>query len=129
MPDRPLSPHLGVYKFKYTLLSSILNRITGGALSAGLLVLAYWLMALASGRESYEQAVVVLSHPFLKLIYAGLTFTFVYHLLAGVRHLVWDTARGMERRQAQWSSWLIGGLSVVLTVAIIAIAVLRPGAP
>ncbi len=75
MPDRPLSPHLGVYKFKYTLLSSITNRITGCALSAGLLVLAYWLTALASGAEAYDKALMVLSHPFFKLIFAGFAFS------------------------------------------------------
>jgi succinate dehydrogenase / fumarate reductase cytochrome b subunit len=120
MPDRPLSPHLGVYKFKYTLLSSILNRITGCALAAGLLVLAFWLMALASGPEAYARALVVLSHPLLKLIYAGLAFTFSYHLMAGIRHLVWDTGRGLEKRQSQQSAWLVGALSVVLTFALIA---------
>ena len=129
MPDRPLSPHLGVYKFKYTLLSSILNRLTGLALAIGLVVLAYWLMALAGGRESYDRAVVVLSHPFFKLIYAGLIFTFAYHLLAGIRHLVWDTGRGMEKRQSQQSAWLIGVLSVVVTVLLIGWALFRTGAP
>src|SRR5882672_4898157 len=93
MPDRPLSPHVWMYKFKYTLFTSILNRVAGCALTAGLLILVYWLMALASGAESYSKAVVVLSHPLLKLIYVGLAFTFSYHLMAGVRHLVWDTGR------------------------------------
>lgn len=120
MPDRPLSPHLGVYKFKYTLMSSILNRITGCALAAGLLVLAFWLMALASGPESYARSQVVLSHPLLKLIYAGLAFTFSYHLIAGIRHLIWDTGRGLEKRQSQQSAWLVGALSILFTVALLA---------
>jgi succinate dehydrogenase / fumarate reductase cytochrome b subunit len=120
MPDRPLSPHVWMYKFKYTLFTSILNRVTGCALTAGLLILVYWLMALASGAESYSKAVVVLSHPLFKLIYAGLTFTFSYHLMAGVRHLVWDTGRGLEKRQSQQSAWLIGALSVVLTFVLVA---------
>ena len=120
MPDRPLSPHVWMYKFKYTLFTSILNRVTGGALTAGLLILVYWLMALASGAEPYSKAVVVLSHPLLKLIYVGLAFTFSYHLMAGVRHLVWDTGRGLEKRQSQQSAWLIGALSVVLTFVLVA---------
>ena len=119
MPDRPLSPHVWMYKFKYTLFTSILNRITGCVLTAGLLILVYWLMALASGAESYARAVVVLSHPLFKLIYAGVAFTFSYHLMAGIRHLVWDTGRGMEKRQAQQSAWLIGAVALGLTFALI----------
>jgi succinate dehydrogenase / fumarate reductase cytochrome b subunit len=108
-----------MYKFKYTLFTSILNRITGCVLTAGLLILVYWLMALASGAESYSKALVVLSHPLFKLIYAGLAFTCSYHLMAGIRHLVWDTGRGMEKRQAQQSAWLIGAVALGLTFALI----------
>jgi succinate dehydrogenase / fumarate reductase, cytochrome b subunit len=128
MPDRPLSPHLGVYKFKYTLLSSITNRITGGALTAGLLVLAYWLMALASGAEAYDRALMVLAHPFFKLIFVGLAFSVAYHFVAGIRHLIWDTGRGLEKRQSQQSAWLVGVLSVLLTLGLIAWAARRMGA-
>ncbi len=120
MPERPLSPHVWMYKFKYTLFTSILNRITGCALTAGLLILMYWLMSLASGAESYSNAVVVLSHPLFKLIFAGLAFAFSYHLMAGIRHLVWDTGRGLEKRQSQQSAWLIGAAAVVLTFALVA---------
>jgi len=127
MPDRPLSPHLSVYKFKYTLLSSILNRITGLALTAGLLVLGYWLVALSQGAEAYAKAEVVLSHPFFKLIFAGLAFAFAYHLLAGIRHLVWDTGRGLERRQSQQSAWAVGVISVLLTAVLVYWACTRAG--
>jgi succinate dehydrogenase / fumarate reductase cytochrome b subunit len=129
MSNRPLSPHLSVYKFKYTFISSFLNRITGCALTATLLALVYWLMALASGPESYDRAVVVLSHPFFKLIFAGATFAFAYHLVAGIRHLVWDTGRGLEKRQSQTSAWLVGALSVLLTLGLIAWAGYRMAAP
>ena len=127
--NRPLSPHLSVYKFKYTLLSSILNRIAGGGLTAGLLVLVYWLMALANGPESYAKAVMVLSHPVFKLIFAGFAFAFAYHFVAGIRHLIWDTGRGLEKHQSQKSAWLVGALSVLLTLGLIAWACLRMGAP
>ncbi|HEV7714938.1 MAG TPA: succinate dehydrogenase, cytochrome b556 subunit [Steroidobacteraceae bacterium] len=129
MPDRPLSPHLSVYRFKYTLLSSILNRMTGLGLTAGLLVLAYWLIAVSQGPEAYAKAYVVLSHPLFKLIFAGLAFAFSYHLVAGVRHLVWDTGRGLEKSQSQKSAWLVGAVSVVLTLALIVWACRRMGAP
>ena len=128
MSNRPLSPHLSVYKFKYTLFSSILNRATGLALAVGLVILAYWLMALASGPESYATAGMVLAHPVFKLIYAGLVFTFSYHLVAGIRHLIWDTGRFMEKRQSQVSAWLVVAISIVITLALLGWAFTRTGA-
>ena len=119
MPDRPLSPHAGVYKFKYTIVSSFLNRITGLALTFGLLPLVYWLMALADGREAYARAAVVLANPFFKLIYLGLAFSFCYHLVAGFRHLIWDTGHGLEKRQSQQSAWIVIGVSVLLTAVLV----------
>ena len=118
MPPRPLSPHLSVYKFKYTLMTSILNRITGLALSAGLLLLVCWLMAVGGGSHAQARAMRVLSLPIMKLVYAGLIFAFCYHLAAGIRHLVWDTGRGLERAQSQRSAWLVALLSVILTLVI-----------
>lgn len=118
MRDRPLSPHLSVYKFKYTLVTSISHRISGLILSVGLLVLVYWLMAIANGEPAYSRATVVLSHWFFKLVYAGLLVAFVYHLVAGIRHLVWDTGRGLEREQSRRSAWLIGAITLVLVCVL-----------
>jgi succinate dehydrogenase / fumarate reductase cytochrome b subunit len=119
MPDRPLSPHLSVYRWKYTLVSSITNRATGLALTAGFLVLLYWIMAILGGPQTYQRAEDVLAHPIFKLILSGFLFAFSYHLIAGIRHLIWDTARGMEKRQSQKSAWLVGALSVLLTLVLI----------
>lgn len=117
-----------VYRmFRYTLFSSFANRITGLVMSIGLLVLIYWLMAVASGTPAYVRALAVLSLPIFKLLYAGLLFAFSYHLVAGLRHLVWDTARGMERHQSQRSAWIVITVSVVLALAFIYWA-LCPGA-
>jgi succinate dehydrogenase / fumarate reductase cytochrome b subunit len=118
MPDRPLSPHLTLYKLRYTLVSSIVNRGTGLALSAGLLLLLYWIMAIFGGPQSYARAEVVLSHPVFKLVLTGFMFAFSYHLIAGIRHLIWDTAHGMERKQSQTSAWAVGILSVLMTLAL-----------
>ncbi len=120
MPQRPLSPHLTVYRmFRYTLFTSFANRLTGLALSIGLLVLVYWLMAVAGGTASYARAIAILSLPVLKVLYAGFLFAFSYHLVAGIRHLVWDTAQGMERHQSQRSAWIVGTVSVLITIAFI----------
>ena len=119
MPSRPLSPHLSVYKMsRYTLATSIFNRLTGLALSLGFLGLVYWLMAVAGGARAQAQAQRLLSLPPAKLITAGLMVAFCYHLTAGVRHLVWDTGRGLERAQSRRSAWLVGAVSVMLTLIV-----------
>jgi succinate dehydrogenase / fumarate reductase cytochrome b subunit len=127
MPERPLSPHLSVYKFKYTLATSILNRFAGLILSLGLILLVYWLVALAAGARAYEQARAILSLGVCKLLYAVLLAAFVYHLCAGVRHLIWDTGRGLERASARRSAWIVAGVSLIVT-AVLAYWLLRPGA-
>src|SRR5215467_11716080 len=113
MAERPLSPHWQVYKFKYTLTTSFLNRITGVVLSLGLIVLAGWLMAVASGGRAYARALAVLSMPIFKWLYAGLLIAFSYHLVAGIRHLIWDTGRYLEREQSRRSASLITFISIV----------------
>jgi succinate dehydrogenase / fumarate reductase, cytochrome b subunit len=118
MSERPLSPFLSVYKFKYTLVTSILNRLAGLLLSLGLLVLVYWLVALAGGARSYTQARNLLSLGVFKLVYLLLLAAFIYHLLAGMRHLVWDCGIGLERAAARRSAWIVSLVSIVLTVLV-----------
>jgi succinate dehydrogenase / fumarate reductase, cytochrome b subunit len=127
MSERPLSPFLSVYKFKYTLVTSILNRFAGLILSSGLILLVYWLVALAGGARTYAQARSVLSLPVCKLVYLVLIAAFVYHLVAGVRHLVWDCGIGLERAAARRSAWIVGLVSLLLTT-ILALCLLRSGA-
>ena len=120
MPTRPLSPHLSVYRMsRYTLATSIANRFTGVALSAGLLLLVYWLVAVAGGPRSYARAQGVLSAPLTQLLYLALIVAFCYHLVAGLRHLVWDTGRALERAQSQKSARLVILVSLVLIVVIV----------
>lgn len=102
---RPLSPHLQVYRWQYTMALSILHRVTGCALSVGLLLFIYWLVTLATGAESYATALTVFAHPITRLALIGFSFAFFYHLLNGVRHLTWDTGHGLERRSARLSGW------------------------
>jgi succinate dehydrogenase / fumarate reductase cytochrome b subunit len=127
MPERPLSPHLSVYKFKYTLATSILNRFAGLVLSAAFVLLVYWLVALASGARAYAQARAILSLGACKFLYAALLAAFVYHLAAGIRHLIWDTGHGLERATAQRSAWLLAAVSILVTL-LLAYWLLRPGA-
>jgi succinate dehydrogenase / fumarate reductase, cytochrome b subunit len=120
MLQRPLSPHLSVYRmFRYTLFTSFANRITGLVLSIGLLVLVYWLMAIASGAAAYTRAIGILSLPIFKLFYMMLLLAFSYHLVAGLRHLIWDTGRGLERNQSKRSAWIVGAVSVLLMIGFL----------
>jgi len=119
MHERPLSPHLSVYRmYRYTLLTSFANRMAGVAISVGFVLLAYWLIAIAGGARAYAQASALLATAAMKIVLALVLMATVYHLLAGIRHLVWDTGHGLERAQSQRSAWLIVGLSIVLVLLL-----------
>jgi succinate dehydrogenase / fumarate reductase cytochrome b subunit len=119
MPARPTSPHLSVYKMsRYTLASSIFNRFTGVGLSFGLLLLVYWLVSVAGGAAAQARAARLLSLPLTKLVYAAYIIAFCYHLIAGIRHLVWDTGHGLEREQSRKSAYLVVAVSIALMLVI-----------
>jgi succinate dehydrogenase / fumarate reductase cytochrome b subunit len=117
MRARPLSPHMSIYRmYRYSMLSSFANRATGAALTAGFVVFIYWLTALARGSRAYARAQSLLGSGVAKLLYLAIIAAFCYHLLAGIRHLIWDTGRGLEKAQSQRSAWLIIGAAILLTV-------------
>jgi len=119
MQTRPLSPHLSVYKMsRYTLASSIFNRFTGVGLSFALVLLVYWLVSVAGGAASQARAERVLSLPLMKLVYAACIISFCYHLVAGIRHLVWDTGHGLERAQSRRSAYLVAAVSIALMLLV-----------
>jgi succinate dehydrogenase / fumarate reductase cytochrome b subunit len=120
---RPLSPFL-TYRWQYTMTLSILHRVTGVGLSAGLLLLVYWLVAAATGAEAYAQAQRCLTHPVTQVLLAGVSFAFFYHLLNGARHLVWDAGYGFEKKTARLSGWL-AFLGALLLTAFFWAVVLR----
>ncbi len=121
MAERPTSPHLSVYRmYRYTLLTSVLNRATGLVLALGLILMVYWLMALAAGPAAYARAAALLGLGVFKLVWLALLAVFSYHLCAGVRHLVWDTGRGLERAQSRASAYLVLIASAVVFVALAA---------
>ena len=93
--------------------------MTGLALSMGLLLLVYWLASLAAGAHAYEQARAVSVPRCMQTHLRGLLAAFVYHLLAGMRHLVWDTGRGLERASARRSAWALAVASVLVTLLLI----------
>jgi succinate dehydrogenase / fumarate reductase cytochrome b subunit len=95
--QRPLSPHLTIWKWGPHMLVSILHRVTGSALTfAGLGLLTWWLLALASGQPAYEQFVTAATHPLGMVVLVGLTWAFWQHFFSGLRHLFMDMGAGYE---------------------------------
>ncbi|MGO4571930.1 succinate dehydrogenase, cytochrome b556 subunit [Microvirga sp. 2TAF3] len=121
---RPLSPHLQIYRWTWTMAMSVFHRITGSALYGGIALFAIWLVALAAGPRAFDAVQWFFASPLGLLILFAYTWVLMHHMLGGVRHLVWDFGRGMEpgRRMAMARFTLIG--SIALTVAIWAAAFL-----
>lgn len=114
--DRPLSPHLQVYRPQMTSVLSILHRITGVALATGGLLLVYWLVAAASGPEAFASAQALIGSFFGQLFLFGWTFALFYHLCNGIRHLSWDIGLGLELPIVAITGWSVVGASVALTL-------------
>ncbi len=115
---RPLSPHLQVYRWQIGNTLSVLHRFTGLLLSLGLLALVYWLVALAGGAGGYAAALGLFAGPLGLSALCGAAFAFFFHLLNGVRHLLWDVGYGFERRTRHASGWLAAGGAVALTALV-----------
>ena len=115
--DRPLSPHISIYRWPITMVSSILHRATGIAMAAGFIVLVGWLFDAASGPDVYAKFLGVMDSTLGCVLLVGWSYAFFYHLSNGIRHLVWDTGRGLEIGQATASAWFVIVASIVLTAA------------
>lgn len=125
---RPLSPFLSVYRWPVTMLTSIVHRVTGVGLAGGALLLAWWLIATAAGPNAYATFAAVAGSWFGKLVLFGFTWAIVYHLLNGVRHLVWDFGFGFEKARAERTGIIVIALSVIVTIAIWALVFITGGA-
>lgn len=113
--ERPLSPHLQIYKPQITSVLSILHRSTGVALTFGLLVLALWLVAAASGEDAYNTFRDAVSHPLGRIAAVGLSYAAFYHFCTGLRHLVWDTGAEMTIPALYKTGYIAVTASVILT--------------
>lgn len=113
---RPLSPHLSIYRWPITMTLSILHRMTGAGMAVGLIVLAAWLINAAAGPDEYRQFEVIMSSLIGKVLLMGWSFAFFYHLCNGIRHLVWDTGRGLEKDQANRSAWIVIAATFGMTI-------------
>ncbi|MGL4238013.1 succinate dehydrogenase, cytochrome b556 subunit [Tabrizicola sp.] len=117
--NRPLSPHLQIYRWQVPMLTSILTRITGHALVAGVILAVWWLLAAAISEERFAVANAVATSWFGDLVFTGSLWAVWYHYLSGLRHLYYDAGRGLDIPTAEKLGWacIIG--SVVLTVITI----------
>jgi len=126
--DRPLSPHLQIYRPMLTMLMSIAHRITGFGNAVGFLLSAWWLVAIAAGPEQYT----VVSSFFASIAGRALLFLFswslIHHMLGGIRHLIWDTGHGLDKVSIEIFAWttIIGSTALTILVWLVGYA-LRGG--
>jgi succinate dehydrogenase / fumarate reductase, cytochrome b subunit len=124
---RPLSPHLQIYKPMLTMMMSIVHRITGIGLYVGTLILAWWFLAAGSVPNGYAKFEWFAGSIIGRLILFGYTWALIHHMLGGVRHLIWDTGRGLGPSEREWlaAANLIG--SIAITVLLWVIGLLAMG--
>jgi succinate dehydrogenase / fumarate reductase cytochrome b subunit len=118
LKDRPLSPHLQIYKPMLTMTMSIVHRITGGALYFGVLLLVWWLIAAAIGPNAYAALQWFMETWLGRLILFGYTWALIHHMLGGMRRLIWDMGYGFGANEREWlaAATLVG--SIVFTILL-----------
>ena len=113
--NRPLSPHLTIYRPQMTSISSIFVRITGNALLAATLLLIAWLLAASTSAAAFDWVQCVITSWFGDLVFLLSLWALWYHMLGGLRHLIWDTGRGLELKTAERMGWMMIIGSLLLT--------------
>lgn len=116
--QRPVSPHLQIYRWPVTMGTSILHRVTGVGISFGTLLLAWWLVAAAMGPDAYAVFESAAFHWFGRLVLFGFTLALVFHSLNGVRHLFWDIGLGYRVPTANMTGFIVYALTLVVTFVI-----------
>lgn len=124
LTPRPLSPHLQVYRLSWTMVMSIVHRITGAANYFGAALVALWFVAMASGYGPYDTAQAFFGSFIGRLVLFGYTWSLIHHMIGGVRHLVWDFGHGMEPGERFAMARFTLFASVPLTIAIWIVAFL-----
>ena len=118
--NRPLSPHLSVYRPQMSSISSIFIRITGVALAAGFALLMIWLLAASMGSDAFAKVNTIFDTFLVKLIWIGSLWALMYHMLGGIRHLIFDMGYGFDLKTADLMGWGMILGSLVLTIGILA---------
>ena len=114
--NRPLSPHLTIYRPQLTSVTSILIRITGNALILSTLLIVWWLFSAATSVQYFQVADGIMNSWFGKLVLIASLWAVWYHLLGGVRHLIWDRAIGLDLKTAEYLGWSVIVGSLLLTM-------------
>jgi succinate dehydrogenase / fumarate reductase cytochrome b subunit len=114
--NRPLSPHLQVYRPQITSVLSILHRITGVVLAVGSLLLVYWIIAAAVGPEAFAEAQSLIGSFLGRLLLFGWTYALFFHLVNGIRHLFWDMGWGFELKTVSLTGWVTVVAALLLTL-------------
>ena len=127
MAERPLSPHITVYRWAYTMTLSILHRISGVALAVALLGFVLWLVSASLGADAYARILPLLIGVPAKLLMALAVAALIYHFCNGLRHLAWDLGWGFERADARRSAALVIAASLI-AAAVCIYLIFRPGA-
>lgn len=127
-PDRPLSPHLQVYRWQWTMTLSILHRATGVALAVGSLGLVWWLLALAGDADAHRQFMDCARSPLGLVVSAAFGACLVYHFFNGIRHLLWDTGWGLDIPTAFRTAMAVIVLTVLGTGLLVVALLLKGGA-
>jgi len=122
---RPLSPHLGIYRWQLTMTLSILHRATGMALAVGTLLVIAALLALAAGPEPFAKMAAFCASPFGLFLLFGWSWSLCFHLCNGIRHLAWDSGWGFAIPRAYATGWTVVIASVLMTIAIWACVLTR----
>jgi len=124
---RPLSPHLQIYRWQLTSVLSILHRITGVGLAVGAVLLVSWFGSAADGTASFASFQGFLASPIGLVLLFGCSVALFYHLCNGIRHLCWDTGRGLDLKSVYASGWAVLVATVVLTVIVWGVGLFRWG--
>lgn len=114
--QRPLSPHIQIYRWTLTMFLSILHRATGVALYAGTLLLVWWLMAAATGPEAFALFQGVAGSWIGRLVLFGYTWALFHHMFGGIKHFIWDTGSGFELSAVEWISRGATVIPILLTL-------------
>jgi len=119
--ERPLSPHLSIYKPTLTMILSIVHRITGAGLYFGTLLVAWWLLAAASGPTAYATFGNFMNSWLGRLILFGYTWALMHHMLGGIRHFFWDFGRGFgpQDRERLAQATLIGSIALTIVIWVV----------
>jgi succinate dehydrogenase / fumarate reductase cytochrome b subunit len=127
--ERPLSPHLQIYRWPWPMAMSIVHRLTGIGLYFGTLLVAWWLIAAGAGPNAYSRIGGFINSGIGRLILFGYTWALIHHMLGGIRHLIWDAGYGFEANEREWLSvaTLVG--SVLLTILLWVVGYLFVGGP